>query len=92
MLSAVIWLPVLGAILIGIVPGFSRTIALVISGLSLVVSIAIAVTFDYQNSGLQFVEQFSWIEPLGLDYQLGVDGLSLPLVILNALLVLLAVF
>ena len=47
--------------------------------------------FDYQDAGLQFVERFSWIEPLGLDYQLGVDGLSLPMIILNALLVLLAV-
>ena len=91
MLSTIIWLPVLGAILIGIVPGFSRSIALIISGVSLMVSIAIAIMFDYQDAGLQFVERFSWIEPLGLDYQLGVDGLSLPMIILNALLVLLAV-
>ncbi len=91
MLSAVVWLPILGAIAIGIVPGFSRSIALIISGLSLAISIAIAVMFDYQDAGLQFVERFSWIEPLGLDYQLGVDGLSLPMIILNALLVLLAV-
>ncbi len=91
MLSAMIWLPVLGAILIGIVPSFSRAIALIVSGLTLVISIAISATFNYQDAGLQFVEYFTWIEPLGLDYQLGVDGLSLPLVILNALLVLLAV-
>ena len=91
MLSAIVWLPILGAISIGIVPGFSRSIALIISGLSLAISIAIAIMFDYQNAGLQFVEHFSWIEPLGLDYQLGVDGLSLPMIILNALLVLLAV-
>ena len=91
MLSAIVWLPILGAISIGIVPGFSRSIALIISGLSLAISIAIAVMFDYQDAGLQFVEHFSWIEPLGLDYQLGVDGLSLPMIILNALLVLLAV-
>ena len=91
MLSAIVWLPILGVISIGIVPGFSRSIALIISGLSLAISIAIAVMFDYQDAGLQFVEHFSWIEPLGLDYQLGVDGLSLPMIILNALLVLLAV-
>ncbi|WP_373539146.1 NADH-quinone oxidoreductase subunit M [Chamaesiphon sp.] len=91
MLSTIIWLPVLGAVLIGILPGFSRSIALVISGINLVVAIAIAITFNYQDAGLQFVEHFAWIEPLGLDYQLGIDGLSLPLIILNALLVLLAV-
>ena len=65
MLSAIIWLPVLGAILIGIIPGFSRTIALVISGLTLVISIAIASTFNYQDPGLQFVEKFTWIEQIG---------------------------
>jgi NAD(P)H-quinone oxidoreductase subunit 4 len=91
MLSTIVWLPLLGAILIGIIPGFSRTIALAISGVTLVISIAISATFNYQDPGLQFVEKFTWIEPLGLDYQLGVDGLSLPLVILNALLILLAV-
>jgi NAD(P)H-quinone oxidoreductase subunit 4 len=91
MLSLIIWLPVLGAILIGLIPSFSRTIALIISGLTLVGSIAIASAFNYQDAGLQFVEKITWIEPLGLDYQLGIDGLSLPLVILNTLLVLLAV-
>jgi len=91
MLSAIVWLPLLGAILIGIVPSFSRSIALIISGLSLAISIDIAIMFDYQDAGLQFVERFTWIEPLGLDYQLGVDGLSLPMIILNTLLVLLAV-
>jgi NAD(P)H-quinone oxidoreductase subunit 4 len=91
MLSAMIWLPVLGAILIGILPSFSRLIALVTSGLTLGISIAISAIFNYQDSGLQFVEQLAWIEPLGLDYHLGVDGLSLPLVILNTLLVVLSV-
>jgi NAD(P)H-quinone oxidoreductase subunit 4 len=91
MLSAIVWVPVLGAILIGVLPSFSRSIALVISGLALVVSIAIAGTFNYQDTGLQFIENFTWIDPLGLNYHLGIDGLSLPLVILNTLLVLLAV-
>jgi NAD(P)H-quinone oxidoreductase subunit 4 len=91
MLSLVVWLPVLGAILIGIIPNFSRSIALAISGASLIGSLAIAGIFDYQNAGMQLVEHFTWIEPLGLDYHLGIDGLSLPLVILNTLLVLLSV-
>lgn len=91
MLSAIIWLPVLGAILIGVLPNFSRSIALAISGSTLVISISIAAGFNYQNPGLQFIEHLSWIEPLGLDYNLGIDGLSLPLIVLNTLLVLLAV-
>ena len=91
MLSSIIWLPVIGAILIGVLPRFSRSIALIVSGVTLAITIAIAATFNYQDVGLQFVEHFSWIEPLGLDYQVGIDGLSLPLVILNTLLVLLSV-
>jgi NAD(P)H-quinone oxidoreductase subunit 4 len=91
MLSLVIWLPVLGSILIGISPVASRTIALVVSGLTLLVSLAITSLYNYQDAGLQFVEHLSWIKPLGLDYALGLDGLSLPLVILNALLIFLSV-
>jgi NAD(P)H-quinone oxidoreductase subunit 4 len=99
MLSLIIWLPILGALLIGILPGFSRfgkadvprTIALTAAGASLLGALAIATLFNYQDAGLQFVEHLDWIQPLGLDYALGVDGLSLPLMILNALLILLAV-
>jgi NAD(P)H-quinone oxidoreductase subunit 4 len=91
MLSAMIWLPVVGAILIGIVPKFSRTIALSVAGISLAIALLIVSGFNYQDAGLQFVEQFTWIEPLGLDYQLGIDGLSLPLIILNSLLILLSI-
>ncbi len=91
MLSSIVWLPALGAFLIGVLPNFSRTIALAFSGVSLIVTLAIAGIFNYQDSGFQFIEHFTWIEPLGLDYHLGIDGLSLPLIILNALLVLLSV-
>jgi NAD(P)H-quinone oxidoreductase subunit 4 len=91
MLSLVIWLPILGAILVGVLPVASRTIALVISGLTLFISLVITSLYNYQNAGLQFVEHISWIKPLGLDYALGLDGLSLPLLILSALLVFLSV-
>ncbi|WP_309743957.1 NADH-quinone oxidoreductase subunit M [Chamaesiphon sp. OTE_20_metabat_361] len=91
MLSAIIWLPLLGAIWIGILPRFSRSIALITVGVTLMLAIAIATMFNYQDVGLQFVEHIVWVEPLGLDYQLGIDGLSLPLIILNSLLVVLSV-
>lgn len=91
MLSSIIWLPVLGALLIALVPGSSRLIAGITASASLVITIAVAALFNYQDAGLQFVEHLSWIQPLGLDYALGLDGLSLPLVILNALLLFLAV-
>jgi len=96
MLSALIWLPVLGAALIGfwpqpLTPQRSRLIAQAIAILTFLGTLFLASGFDLQIAGLQFQEQISWIAPLGLDYQLGVDGLSLPLVVLNGLLVWLAV-
>lgn len=48
--------------------------------------------FDPSNSGLQLQEYLPWIETLGLNYQLGVDGLSLVLLALNSLLTWIAVF
>lgn len=96
MLSALIWLPVLGAALIGfwpqpLTPQRSRLIAQAIAILTFLGTLFLASGFDLEIAGLQFQEQISWIAPLGLDYQLGVDGLSLPLVVLNGLLVWLAV-
>ncbi len=91
MLSLLVWLPVFGAILVAILPVASRTVALVVSGLTLLVSLVITSLYNYQDANLQFVEHWSWIQPLGLDYALGIDGLSLPLVILNSLLVFLSV-
>jgi NAD(P)H-quinone oxidoreductase subunit 4 len=91
-LSALLILPILGAIAIGLTPQGSggRWIALGVSGVGLVLSLVLSTMFNYHDAGFQFVERWTWIGPLGLDYHLGVDGLSLPLVILNYLLVILA--
>jgi NADH:ubiquinone oxidoreductase subunit 4 (subunit M) len=96
MLSTLIWLPVLGAALIGLYPRAlsvkrSYFIAWLTAGLTFLWSIILVFQFDFQNPGLQFQEYFNWIAPLGLDYQLGVDGLSLPLVVLTGLLVWIAI-
>ena len=64
MLSLVIWLPVIGAVLIGILPGFSRSIALAAAGASLLGTLVIAGIFNYQDAGLQLVEHLNWVDPL----------------------------
>lgn len=46
--------------------------------------------YDFQEPGLQLVEDFSWIEPLHLHWSLGVDGLSMPLILLTAFITTLA--
>ncbi|MBE9181693.1 NADH-quinone oxidoreductase subunit M [Oculatella sp. LEGE 06141] len=87
MLSTLIWFPVLGAIAIALLPPrHLKLAALIISGLVLLWTLWIANQFDFTNPLLQFREYLPWLEPLGLNYQLGVDGLSLPLLLLNSLL------
>lgn len=91
MLSALIWLPFLGAALVGFWPGSIsasrvRQIALAVASGILIWTIWLLSQFDISNASLQFSEFIPWIETLGLNYRLGVDGLSLPLLALNSVL------
>ena len=95
MLSTLIWLPLLAALLLALIPLTSQQIksasiaaATVLFGLTLV----LLVQFDSTIVGLQFIENLSWIDDLGLNYKLGVDGLSLLLLVLNGLLTLIAIY
>jgi NAD(P)H-quinone oxidoreductase subunit 4 len=97
MLSALIWIPVLGAALIAFLPGNleavrSRKLALAIASVILVVNLVLGLQFDPHNPHLQFSEDLAWIDWLGLNYQLGIDGLSFPLIFLNSLLTLVAIY
>jgi NADH-quinone oxidoreductase subunit M len=92
-LSAIIFLPVVGAILIAFIPGLSarlvKRIAAVFTFASLALSLYIFANFDRSlgaAGAIQFEEKLSWIPAINAHYHLGVDGLSLPLVILMALL------
>ena len=97
MLSALIWIPVLGAALIGfwprpLNPSHSRLVAVVAIALTLIWTIILGSQFNLANGEMQFFESLPWIESLGLTYQLGVDGLSLPLIALNSLLTWIALY
>ena len=97
MLSALILIPLIGALLISIWPtklesAQTRLGSLVILGVTLALSLYLVSQFDINNPGFQFVEKFSWMQPLGLTYGLGVDGLALPLVVINCLLSFVSVY
>ncbi len=97
MLSALVWLPMAAALLVAVLPQEkasqqSRWIAGITSGVVFVLALAVFAQFETGNAGLQFVEQIPWIDPLGLSYRLGVDGLSLPLVLLNTLLMIMVIY
>lgn len=88
MLSTLIWVPIISAILVGFWPGTvnsktARQVALVVTGGVLLWSLIVLVQFDPSEITQQFQENLKWIDALGLTYSLGVDGLSLPLLVLN---------
>ena len=95
-LSWLIWTPVLGAILIVILPKnrmhLIKWIAVFFTGIQLLLSILLWFNFDNNIQGFQFMEKSPWIPAFNITYMLGVDGLSLPMVGLTALLSFLCVF
>src|SRR6185295_7938619 len=94
-LQLVVWLPLIGAVLIGILGSgdqqMPRRIAMVMSVVTLVLSIWLFAAFNRAFPGFQFDSGFMWLPPIKSYYRLGVDGISLPLLVLNTLLGFLAV-
>ena len=92
-LSILIWLPVLGGISIGGDRNaqLARKIALGFSGGTFLLSLSLYADFDITTASMQFVERYQWIESLHIQYFLGVDGISMPLIILTTLLTIIVV-
>lgn len=97
MLSTLIWLPLIGALLIGCLPGNVpakqlRLGTIAVATSALLWSIWLLTQFDLSATDFQMREYVPWISTLGLSYSLAVDGLSLPLVALSNLLTIVAIF
>ncbi|MDG4813183.1 NADH-quinone oxidoreductase subunit M [Hydrogenovibrio sp. 3SP14C1] len=86
-LSTLIWLPIIGGLLILFLgrdrDTFTKWFALSVSVVTFLVSIPLWTQFDTSTSAMQFVEQVSWVSQFNIQYYLGVDGLSMPLVLLT---------
>lgn len=84
-------LPLLGALLIALLPAANTKViklsAFVISLLVAAVGFLAAFGFEKDVTEFQYVERYSWIASLGINYQLGVDGISLILILLSVVLV-----
>ncbi len=94
-LSLIIILPVIGAILLSIFKVSDRSIKLIaatFTGITFALAIAMFADYDRSGGGMQFVEQYTWIESIDVQYYLGVDGLSAPMALLTAFLGFLCVF
>ncbi len=92
-LTTILFLPLLGAVIVAFVlggrPRAIKWTAAIFTFIPLVLSIILFISFDRSPSAaglIQFEEKLSWIAPLNAYYHLGVDGLSLPLVVLTAFL------
>ena len=95
-LSAAIWVPIISGIIVLALGNeqratLSRWLALLGSLVGFAVTIPLYTGFDRTTAALQFVESKPWIESLGIEYSLGIDGLSVWLVLLTAFITIVVV-
>lgn len=87
LLSLTIWLPILaGFLIIALGDGPARKLAAATSLLTLLVSLPLYFAFDPGTSAMQFRESIAWLPGFDINYELGVDGISMPLIILTTLI------
>jgi len=90
MVSAIVFIPLFGALFLLFLPKEdeegARRVALGTSLLTFVISLGLLTGFDGNSADFQFVERLSWIEDFGIQYHVGVDGISLFLILLTTFL------
>ena len=91
LLSLLIWLPILGGVLVIGTGGdqraaLARKLSLGISITVLLLSVPLYTRFDTTTAAMQFTEHSDWIRAFNVYYSLGVDGISMPLILLTTLL------
>ena len=96
LLSLVIWLPIVGGALVLLIsgshrPSVARWSSLLVSILTFWVSLSLWTRFDRSSSDMQFVERGPWIDRFNIEYFLGVDGISVPLILLTTFLTIIVV-
>ncbi len=95
-LSVITWAPFVGALAIMFTarrhPLAVRLIALAATGVSTALSVWIFAAYDREAASFQFYEKLPLVPPLGISYELGVDGMSLLMVLLTSLIILSGVF
>src|SRR6516164_6691854 len=96
LLSLAIWVPIVGGLLTlasgsGKNARAARLIALVFSLAGLFVTIPLWTGFDTTTASMQFVERAPWIQRFSIEYYLGVDGISMPFILLNSFITVIVV-
>jgi len=87
LLSSLIWIPIVGGVLVAALgeqkAAQARLLALAVSVVTFAISISLFSAFDRGTAEMQFVEHSVWIDTFRIYYYLGVDGISLPLILLT---------
>ena len=90
LLTLVTFLPAVGAVLVLLLPrrqeGVTKLVTLGATLVTFVISLPVYFRFDATSADYQFVEQRAWIPSLGVSYHVGVDGISVLLVLLTTFL------
>jgi len=89
LLSLVIWTPIIGGVLVLLASkdehaNTARWLSLFFSILTFLLAIPLYTGFDVTTHQMQFVELKPWIETFNVNYHLGIDGISMPLILLTA--------
>ena len=87
LLSVLIWLPIVGGfavLFLGERGAAARWLSLSVSGLALILSVPLYAGFKIGTADMQFVEHTAWIPAIHADFYIGVDGISLPLILLTS--------
>ncbi|APZ43854.1 NADH-quinone oxidoreductase subunit M [Acidihalobacter ferrooxydans] len=86
LLSLVIWTPIIGGFVVlgaGDKAGGTRRLALIFSIVTFLLSVPLYTGFDPHTAAMQFTEFQPWVSALNINYYLGVDGISMPLILLT---------
>ncbi|MDH3872082.1 MAG: NADH-quinone oxidoreductase subunit M, partial [Gammaproteobacteria bacterium] len=87
LLSVLVWLPILGGVTLLVMEalGFPdiRPTALIVALATFLLSMLLYTNFDMNTASMQFQELAPWIAAFKVNYHLGVDGISMPLIILT---------
>ena len=96
LLTIITFVPLLGAVLILLCPGEQKNLIKWIAAIATVPQLLIAIylyaNFDTSVTTLQFVEKYPWIPSYHIDYFMGIDGISISMVLLTAIICFIAAF
>lgn len=96
LLTLVTFVPVMGAIIIALIPREKldaiRWTAVAATGIQFIIAFMILGQYNRLNPDIQLIEHYSWIPAFNIEYFMGIDGLSLPMVLLTPFICFLAIF